>query len=311
MIVHEIKTVAKLVASSQGRKILLRELFFRGAKHFTPALAADANGMRFYVSTADKVVGRYTFVHRGFDEHAMRRIVRQLSAHTGVSEPLRGKSFLDIGGNIGTTSVYALRIFGASDTITFEPVPSNVRLLRQNLLVNDVTDHVRLFAIALSDADGEVEFELSEENSGDHRVRVSVDSGTPRSHKLFGEDHREVIRVPAQRLDALVAAGEVRLDRVGLVWIDVQGHEAHVLAGADKVLDARIPIVVEYWPYGLRRAQGLERFHKVVAGRFKTVLDLGPPLSLREPKALPASQIGSLQSSYTGPLGSADLLLLP
>lgn len=310
---RELRPLVKLAINYKGqREVLLRELFFRASKRFTPALATEANGFRFYLSTTDDVLGRHTFMHGGFDEDAMRRVVAELGERTGVAAPLKGRTMLDIGGNIGTTSVYAIRLFDAARTVAFEPVPANVRLLRQNLIANGVSEQVDVFGIALSGSDGEAQLELSDNNSGDHRVRTADPHAGTASAALFREDHRDVVHVPARRLDGLVQAGEVNLADVALVWIDVQGHEAHVLEGAQAVRDARIPVAVEYWPYGLRRAGGLERFHELVAESFETVVDLGPPSSSRlASRPLPARDIQTLEGKYTGAWGAADLLLLP
>jgi FkbM family methyltransferase len=269
-------------------------------------LGVEHDGVRFLVSTDDDVIGRVTFAYRGFDEAAMHALVRVLGERTGSSEPLRGRTIVDVGANIGTTSIYALRRFGAARAIAFEPEPGNLALLRQNLWANELADAVDVRELALSDADGTVEFEISPENSGDHRVRVGGgDAGE------MGEQDRRVIPVPARRLDGLIAAGELPLDDVALVWIDVQGHEAHVLAGATAVFDAGIPVSIEYWPYGLERAGGLDRLHQLVAERCTSVVDFGPPHDGRTPVTLPATEVGTLAARYPGVNGFSDLLLLP
>jgi hypothetical protein len=45
-------------------------------------------------------------------------------------------------------------------------------------------------------------------------------------------------------LDGLVARGIVPPERAGLLWIDAQGHEPAVLAGASSLIDAGVPMVV-------------------------------------------------------------------
>jgi hypothetical protein len=64
---------------------------------------------------------------------------------------------------------------------------------------------------------------------------------------------------------------------IDLVWMDVQGHEAHVLAGATCL--AGVPVVTEFWPFGLRRAGALARFHELTAGRRSVDLDGSGPYS--------------------------------
>ena len=301
------KNLIKIAINHQGqREQLVRQYFFRLARRYTPMVAVDSGDLRFHLSTSEPA-GDIVFGARGLDEEAMARLVRTLAEHTGRVDPLEGRVILDVGGNIGTTSIYATRLYGAAGAIAFEPAPENVRTLRLNLLENDATDVVSVFEVALSDIDGEVEFELSPENTGDHRVRSSQAATTP---GLIGEEHRQVVRVPSRRLDTLVAEGAVNLDEAALIWMDVQGHEAHVLAGARETMQRGIPVVLEYWPYGLERAGGLELLHELIAENFDRVVDIGPPWSQEPPRVMPAGEVAQLAQEYARADLLADLLLL-
>lgn len=134
---------------------------------------------------------------------------------------------------------------------------------------------------------------------------------SPAGRDAMGEERRSTIDVPARRLDAMVADGTIAMEDVAMLWIDVQGHEAHVLDGARETLALGIPTTVEYWPYGLERAGGLERFHALVAECFATVVDMGPPFLDQAPRELPASAVASLAPRYRGINGFTDVLLLP
>ena len=39
-----------------------------------------------------------------------------------------------------------------------------------------------------------------------------------------------------------------------LIWMDTQGFEGYVLKGANNLLKFRMPMVLEFWPYGLKRS---------------------------------------------------------
>lgn len=301
-ITTELKAVAKAALNYRGqRELLVREWFFRAAARFTPYVATEAGDLTFLVSTADEVIGRVTFMYRGFDEAAMARALAELGRRVGDPQPLRGRTLLDVGGNIGTTSAYAVRRFGAARAIAFEPAPDNVHLLRQNVALNGLTDRIDVHAVAVSDVEGELVLELSPENSGDHRVRTGTGPET---------DGGQVV-VPARPLDALVAEGAIDPAEVGLLWIDVQGHEPAVLAGAGRLLERGVPVVTEYWPAALRDGAGLDRFHDLVARRFREVVDLGHAHTGTEVRALPAAEVASLAARYPGPADQCDLLLLP
>ncbi len=241
------------------RRAIVRRYVFDTLAHVIPIIAVDTDGLRIYLSTSDKAVSRSIFA-RGLYERELFATAIDVLARYGSSAGIAGRGFLDIGANIGTATCLALTRYGASRAWAFEPAPDNVTLLRQNVFANDLRDRVQVHPYALSDRDGAVQFELADDNWGDHRVRV-VDGGLP---GVLDEQRRAMVEVPSRRLDTLVDAGAVNLDEIGLAWIDVQGHEAHVLAGASELLRAQIPIVSEYWPYGLRRANALDLFHELL-----------------------------------------------
>lgn len=297
-------TIGRL-RSIAARRLVPRAMFFDLAARFTPAVAVDSAGLRYWVSTADRFVGRETFLTGGFDDGAMERIMAALSEHV-ASFHLHGTTVLDIGANIGTTTVPLLRRFGARRAIVFEPEPSNVRLLAMNCLDNGVLDRVCIHAMALSDSDGEVTLALSPTNSGDHRVLV--DGEQPAGD--LDEALRATVSVPALRLDTLVERGDVALAELGLVWMDAQGHEGQILAGARRLLGGEVPIVTELWPYGLRRHGGLDRMCELLAEHYEAVVEMGAPERPMRPAVVPTSELDALVARYDG-VSFTDLLLVP
>jgi FkbM family methyltransferase len=196
--------------------------------------------------------------------------------------------------------------------IAVEPDAENARLLRANVALNGVHDRAEIHEVALSDVDATVLLETSDENWGDHRIRVA----NPQGPDLRDEGRRPTVEVSARRIDSLAAAGEIDLGAVDLVWMDAQGHEGHVLDGAHGLASAGVPIVTEYWPYGLRRAGGLDRFHAYVAERFDRVVDLRTGHD-EPPVVIDAAGVARLADRYVtdehgdGFNPHTDLLLLP
>ena len=214
--------------------------------------------------------------------------------------PLAGKTLVDVGANIGTTTVGALSALGMSRAVCLEPLPLNLRLLRHNLLANDLTERVRVLDVALSDRPGSVEFEIHPGNPSDARVRVpGAGPGTDR----YGESGWEAVTVRTATFDGLAGEGEIPLEDLGLVWIDAQGHEGHILDGASSLLSEPVPVVVEFWPYGLERAGGMERLLAVIEGTFTRVIDL------KDGTSVPPAALGE-HAGRLGATGHTDLLLL-
>ena len=63
----------------------------------------------------------------------------------------RGREVLEIGANIGTTTVPLVTVLGAAHGHAFEPIPRNLELLERNVAGNGLGDRVTIHAAAVSD----------------------------------------------------------------------------------------------------------------------------------------------------------------
>ncbi len=156
-----------------------------------------------------------------------------------------GGTYLDIGANIGLTTIPIARNPLVS-CIALEPEPANFQLLKSNIFANCRHSNVTLYNMALFDRDTTIEFELSPDNSGDHRVRTKSGKGA------MGEASRNTIEVSARRLDDLLA--EVRAPLAAK--IDTQGAEPFIISGGRQVLAKAGFLALEFWPYGMFRMGG-------------------------------------------------------
>ncbi|HET7485898.1 MAG TPA: FkbM family methyltransferase [Solirubrobacterales bacterium] len=278
----------------------MRELFYRLAARFTPAIVVESHGLRYVMNTDDHGAGMTLFMGIDSDHRTLERVLGALQA-AGVASPV-GKTLIDVGANVGTTSVAALGTFGFERAVCFEPLPRNRELLGLNLAYNGLEERSTIFEVALSDRAGEVVFEIAPKNPSDGRVRVpGTDGGA------LGEEGWNTVEVPTATLDSFVESGEVDLDSVGLLWIDAQGHEGQIVAGAKTLIAKRVPLVIEFWPYGLRRSGGLEELVNTISFTYGKLLDLGkdPPEAPR-----PVADIARLADEYQG-VTQTDLLLIP
>ena len=118
--------------------------------------------------------------------------------------------FVDIGSNIGRYAVaVAKRMSAQADVHVFEPDPTNLELLRQNL--SFVEAHVH--AVGLSESPGQANLLVNKNRPWDQEI---------------GEIGRSII------LDTLdQCLGNYALDRV-VIKMDVDGHELSVLKGGRK-----------------------------------------------------------------------------
>jgi FkbM family methyltransferase len=292
-------------SSPAARRELVRSYLFLLLGRATPVVATDHDGLIYCVLGKDRGVGRHVFAAGGYDDDLLACVVRTLEDRNGAGA-FRGRTFIDIGANIGTSSIPAILRFGASDAIAFEPGPDAFKVLHCNVILNGLDERVRLFQVALSDNAGVAELEIAAADSGDSRIRKGPPVG---SGEIFGESRRDVIAVATRRFDDVVETDAIDLGLTGLVWIDAQGHEAQILSGAQTLLASDVPVVLEYWPYGLKRSGGMELLHDIVAWNYREVIDLRTAISKGRVEVRPADSLRELGHELEGP-AFTDLMLL-
>jgi FkbM family methyltransferase len=142
-----------------------------------------------------------------------------------------GELVADVGANVGyMSSVAAVRTGPGGRVLAFEPHPQVFELLERNVAgwrKRDGVGDVVLNRMALSDHAGEgtlIALQGFELNMGSASLEYGeLVQGQTEGTKSFS--------VPLERLDD-VAAGE----RIGVMKIDVEGHEASMLSGARGLL---------------------------------------------------------------------------
>lgn len=288
-----IATLLRPVASLARESKVLRMANFK-MQEAGSLLAVDTGVGTFVVSSADSAIGFSTFINRMPFEADKFRLVCDL-----LGEPR--DLLLDVGANIGTVGLTALGLENVREVWAFEPDPLNFALLSANVSINQLHQRVRLFNAAVGDGVSKfLDLELAVDNLGDHRVRFSSVGGD------FDEEGREVIQVPSVAIDQVVSG--VSLGRA-ILWMDVQGAEGTVLAGATRLLAEKVPVVTEFWPYGLDRSGGYDSFVSSLTGyRYNDVIDLSEPDRLYP--CVPAS-FSTLWERYSGVgNGQTDLLII-
>lgn len=246
----------------------------------------------------DNCVGKHVFFKREYDVDKVQQLSDFL-VESHYIDPHNPGLVLNVGANIGLLAT-ALKYFSVfDDIVAFEPVPSNYELLKKNVLQNGLDDSIDCVNLALSSADGEVEMELSEDNYGDHRVRRSDADGK------YGESQRATVTVTMNRLDTFMEK-RYASSKVGLVWMDIQGHEGDFFIGAkDIILKGKVPTVTEFWPYGMARS-GMKQdaYSDLISSMYTHFYKYG------DMKRFSVDQLGILFEEYAGPDVSTDIILV-
>ena len=142
---------------------------------------------------------------------------------------------IDVGANAG---IYAqLLARGSKRVIAFEPHPGCAEFLRRLAL-----DRVEIVQAAVSASDGEAILRIPFGDADD----ASALSSLSRANTFGGVDEQLVRheRVKTTTLDQIGDQVLAHGDRVAFVKIDVEGHEADVLAGGRRFLAAQRPTLL-------------------------------------------------------------------
>jgi FkbM family methyltransferase len=125
--------------------------------------------------------------------------------------------FVDVGANVGSYTVLASGVVGAT-TIAVEPSPAAFAVLEDNVRLNGITERVEAHNIAVGREEGTVAFTLGHD-TGNHVVSL-------------GQEAKE----QETALVSQVPLGELLGGRTpALIKLDVEGYEAEVLSGAERL----------------------------------------------------------------------------
>jgi FkbM family methyltransferase len=132
---------------------------------------------------------------------------------------------LDLGANIGMTSVWLAKRFSFTHVIAVEPDPNNAALARQNLELNGIAGQV--LEAAIGPQDGTARFKFSElSNVG----KLSEDGSL----------------VPVISVGTIIKTFKVA--RFALIKIDIEGAEQELFDGPTGWLASTDAIIIEFHP---------------------------------------------------------------
>jgi hypothetical protein len=90
-----------------------------------------------------------------------------------------------------------------------------------------------------------------------------------------GDEHG-LVDVDVVTVDGVLSARQIPPGDVGMLWLDVQGHEGHVLAGAPEALRAAPPLVFAARSRKMTRAGEYDSMLDAIIRTYASVVDLRP-----------------------------------
>jgi FkbM family methyltransferase len=239
-ILVEIKKIIFLFHINFFNKFIInnKKINFDNIEKNKELLAINNYSEKYIVNSSDIAIGRSLYINGHFEFDTFLHALKILE------NKIKKKTLIDIGANIGSICIPAIKRKIFENCIAIEPEPYNYNLLSKNIFINDVNDKIETLNIALGQFDDEqLKFELSVDNFGDHRIKPDS-----KEKNFYNEDKRKIITVNTKKLDTIMKRFN---PKDTFIWIDTQGYESFVLDGGINTLSKKTPMVIEFWPYGL------------------------------------------------------------
>jgi FkbM family methyltransferase len=227
---------------------------------------AKPKSEHYLVKSSDMGIGRPLFIDGEYDFDKFIQALNVCNKNpNGRKKPT---ILIDVGANIGTICIPAVARGFVQRAVAIEPEPLNCNLLRANIALNGLSNSILVYECGLAASkDIDLVLELSESNLGDHRTWVDTDNGAER---------RNIVHVKSETLDDLCSPADYA---DSLLWMDIQGYEGFALSGGKELLKSRIPLAIEFWPYGMNRAGSFDALKSAVA-HYNGYFDLNNPAKM-------------------------------
>lgn len=193
-----------------------------------------------------------------------------------VRELALGTAMIDVGANIGTTSIPRVVLGDFAYAYAAEPDPVNYACLVDNVTSNRLQGFVMPDRVAIGAADGEAVLRRKTQ-IGTHHLTAAADGPTD-------------ITVQMRTLDSWTTHLGVDIAAVTFIKVDTQGWESHVLRGARQLLARKhIAWQMEFSPRLLKQAgSSSSDFLEQVEAHFTHFIDLDARTT---PRSRPLSEI--------------------
>jgi FkbM family methyltransferase len=208
----------------------------------------SAYGGNFLIPSESDCIGHILKLSGQFETDDIARVSKYLEEDRQINRKRR--LFVDIGANIGTHSVSALKEHGYEKLLAIEPSEENYRLLTANLCLNGMMSRATCFQAAASERDGIETLFHNPDNCGDYRLNNNPLGTDTLAHGGFEQVKTINIHSHLSLHMADIPPADV------LCWIDTQGHEIPILRSLKPLIENGLPVVIEFWPYGLEQQQG-------------------------------------------------------
>jgi len=185
------------------------------------------NKYNFILFSKDYMISRSTYVDGPYDSFVLKKAIKLLP------KGFIRETLIDVGANIGTVSIPAIKDGFFKKSIAFEPNPKIYNILKINIFLNHLNKKIIPLDFCLSSKNNDnLSFKMSNTNYGDTR---------------FNKDNKNN-SFPTNKVKKLDSFLKLVNPLKTLIKIDAQGFEPEVLLGSKLFLIFKPPLILELDP---------------------------------------------------------------
>ena len=180
-------------------------------------------------------IGSSLYIKGHYDRDIFDIVVKLLKKYSLIQE---NKMAIELGANIGTHSIYMHLSKLFSHLYCVEADLDMCNMLRKNLSQNDLLKKSTIISDAINDYDGSVKLykRMNEYNLGYQSI-------------LNLENSTNFKEVNCCTLKTIIKNYEIDINKIGFIWIDLEGIEFNILKQINQIFHNSIPIFLEFSPY--------------------------------------------------------------
>jgi len=250
--------------------ILLSQMFsvksqlIKSSSYLSDYTICECSHMSFVVNSKYKYMLQDLSYEKNYQQEDIELFFELSQKYYGIAFDSAG-IFMDIGANIGTTSLWVKKKINKNAQIVgFEPSAENCKQYLCNSILNGILPYyidiaedntydncesgVVLIHAGVSNKSEKKVLMLSEDNLGDNRI---LECKNEEKNWLC----ENVQSITLNEWKKRYVSGECN---VKWIWMDVQGHEGFCIEGGGELFHKEIPLYMEFWPMELERNDSLE-----------------------------------------------------
>lgn len=176
-------------------------------------------GFLMELDVSDRIQ-RLMYIKRSYETETCLALIPHLKS---------AECFIDIGANVGYFSLLACAVNSKARVLSVEPLPHNIEKLQKNRELNHFSK-MEILDVCISDHEGTTEFVIPPgDECGWGRI----------AYKEMFDGHR--IQRTVDTVDRIVA--RLKIQKVNVIKIDVEGFEFKALLGMEQTLLAHKPVI--------------------------------------------------------------------